>query len=587
MVELDNLNPKVLQNMKLSELVLLSEQIRKFMIKSVSKTGGHIGANLGVIELTVGLHHVFNSPNDKIIFDTGHQGYAHKIITGRANKLGTLNQPDGMSRFIARSESEHDIIDASHAGTSLSIASGIAYSNLKRNINKHVIAIIGDGSLVEGLAFEGLNFIPVLPLKLIIILNDNGMAIAPNIGGIKNLTTGKGYINKSKAFFEALGLKYLHVSDGHDISELVEKYEIAKKAECPTIIHVKTEKGKGLPFSKDHPYKMHFSMPFNPKDGTGASPTISGKTYATVASEELKNQLEKDNDIVLITPATPYASSLDDLIREFPDRIIDVGMAEQHSVVMACGMALEGLKPVLCIQTTFLQRAFDQLLHDVCFMNLPVTILGVRSGFAGLDSSTHHGLYDIPYLRSLPNMQISYPVNSGDLKDIINERLLDPVGPMVILHPYENVPDNEIYDIIEDDKFIRLVNEGEDGIVFCLGNQLNQAIELRQKIFDINNQKFSVACVRSVKPLNEEKIIDLCKNKGKIITIEESTLPAGFGSAINEVLIDNDIFIPLLRVGITDRFVPIGDKSQLSKLSHIDANGIYDTIVARWSDFKK
>ena len=580
-----NLSPEIIQKMSIEELNVLATQIRAYLIDTISKTGGHIGANLGVIELTIAVHKVFNSPDDKVIFDVGHQGYTHKIISGRAEKFSTLNQYDGMSRFITRAESIHDSIDASHAGTSLSMACGFAYSNARKKIDNHVIAVIGDGSLVEGLAFEGLNFIPEIKTKLIIVLNDNGMAIAPNVGGVKNLTSGPDSFVKSRAFFEGLGLNYLSVADGHDISELVAKMTTAKQQNTPTLVHVKTKKGKGLPSADSHPYKMHFSMPFNP-DGGSSSPTIPGETYSTIVARDLRSYLNKDKDIVVLTPATPYASSLDDLIDEFPDSVIDVGMAEQHAVVMASGMALSGLKPIVCIQTTFMQRAFDQLLHDVCFMELPVTVLGVRSGFAGFDSPTHHGLYDIPYLRSLPNMQICFPVNSQDISDIMSRRMSNPMGPMVILLPYENIPEHEVLEIIEDNDSIRLVSAGEDGIIFCLGNQLNQASELKKKILKESGELFSIACVRNIKPLDGKKIIDLCSSQEKIITMEESTLPGGFGSAISEVLIDNNAPKSVLRIGITDMFMPAGDKLYLNKLAKLDVDSVYAQVIQRWSSLK-
>ena len=579
---INKLNPKIVQEMSTEELNSLAIDIRGYLIDTISVTGGHIGANLGVIELTLAIHHVFDSPNDKIIFDTGHQGYTHKIVSGRAKEFSTLNKHGGMSRFITRAESIHDIIDASHAGTSLSMASGIAFSNTRQNNNNHVIAVIGDGSLVEGLAFEGLNYIPALQSNLIVVINDNGMAIAPNVGGVKNLSSGADSFTKSRAFFEGLGLNYQSVANGHDISELVANMKTAKEQVTPTVIHVKTQKGRGLAAADSHPYKMHFSMPFNPNGGD-SSPTIPGETYSTIAARHLKTQLEKDKDIILITPATPYASSLDDLIKDFPDRVLDVGMAEQHAVVMASGMALEGLKPIVCIQTTFMQRAFDQLLHDVCFMELPVTLLGVRSGFAGFDSPTHHGLYDIPYLRSLPNMQLCYPVNSRDLSEIIEKRMKNPVGPMVILLPYENIPEYEVTEMIEDNGSIRLVSGGEDGIIFCLGNQLNQAAELKQRLQKKNGEYFSIACVRNIKPLDSKIIIELCLNMEKIITMEESTLAGGFGSAIGEILTDNNILKSMLRIGIPDVFVPAGDKLHLNKSFKLDVDSIYDKVIYKWS----
>ena len=579
-----------LKKMKIDELKIMGERIRQFLIETVSKTGGHIGANLGVIELSIALHYVFDSSQDRIIFDTGHQGYTHKILTGRTNLFSTLNKFRGMNRFLTRSESPYDIIDATHGGTSISTASGIAQALKSNNSPNLVVAIIGDGSLVEGTAFEGLNFLAGTDLRCIIVINDNGMAIAPNVGGIKNLTEGMDWQVKCRFFFQSLGFLYLAIPDGHDISKLVSGFQKAKKMienkNQPLIIHVKTEKGKGLPYAKNHPYKMHFSLPFEPKTGKGASPTISGKTYALIAAEEIQKILKKDEDIHVITPATPYASSLDSCLKEFPDRVYDVGMAEQHAVSMACGLALAGKKPVVCFQTTFMQRAFDQLLHDLSFMNLPVTILGVRSGFAGYDGPTHHGLYDIPYLRSFPNMQIVYPINSSDLRLTISERLMSPHGPMVILYPYEEIPDPE--PIAGKKEYgLSLIDEKTDGMIFCLGNKLDEAIKTKNILKDKYQIDFGLVCVSNIKPLPVERILDICTSTERVITLEESTLPGGFGSLICETLFDNSLFKQVLRLGVLDKFVPAGNKNECNNECGLEPGQIVEQILKHWPELKK
>ena len=410
------------------------------------------------------------------------------------------------------------------------------------------------------------------------ILNDNGMAIAPNVGGINKITSDTDYIHLCRNFFDGCGIKYFCVENGHSISNLVDAYELAKNCSSPSIVHVKTIKGNGLDFAAEHPYKMHFSMPFNPSNGKGASPTIAGKTYAVVAAEALKEKIVEDDEVFVITPATPYASSLDDLKNQFPERIFDVGMAEQHAVVMACGMALDGLKPIVCFQTTFMQRAFDQLIHDMCFMDLAVTILGVRSGFAGLDSPTHHGIYDIPYLRSIPNLNIVYPVNSYDMSQTIKDRLKNPKGPMVILHPYEAISKNEVKNFSSFNEDICEVVKGNIGIIFCIGNTLEQALELRQLIKESNMGEYSVACVRTIKPTPTDKIIELIGKCENVISYEESTLSGGLGSQISEVLADNGSKLNMIRIGIDDIFVPTGEKLDLAKYCGIDPHTALEKI---------
>ena len=575
-----------LKKLEISELNSVADDIRQFLITSISQTGGHIGANLGVIELTIALHYVFNSPYDRIIFDTGHQGYTHKLLTGRESLFPTLNSWGGMSRFLSRQESEHDIIDASHAGTSISLATGIAWSLKKRGSDQHVVAVIGDGTMVEGMAFEGLNFAASEEQKIVIVLNDNGMAIPPNVGGILNLTTGDDWQEKSKCYFEGLGIEYLSVPNGHDIKSLVVALNEAKCRYKTVLVHVKTEKGRGLPFAKYHPYKMHFSMPFDPISGKGSSPTVLGKTYASVAAGEIEQLMEEDNEIVVITPATPYASYIDNISKKYPDRVIDVGMAEQHAVGMACGIALEGKKPVLCFQTTFMQRAFDQLLHDVAFMNFPITILGVRSGFSGYDSPTHHGLFDITYLRSFPNMQIYYPADSQDMRNIISKRMNSPVGPMVILHPYETIADPEIVIGDYNPNGFSLLQEGEEGLILCLGNCLNTAQQITEKLKNNFKINFGLACVRSIKPLPISSLLQLFESNQRVITMEEGILAGGFGSLISEFILDHRIDASILRSGVLDCFVPPGSKEECSRYSGIDAEQILQKIFDFWPELK-
>lgn len=575
-----------LKNLPIKALDIEADKIRRFLIDKISATGGHIGANLSVIELTIAVHYVFDSPIDKVIFDTGHQGYAHKLITGRRKNFDSLNTYKGMSRFIAREESEHDTIDASHAGTSISLATGIAAALKTKKSDHYTVVIIGDGSLVEGMAFEALNFGSVdKNSKLVIVVNDNEMAIAPSVGGLRLLTTGIDWHKKSQHFFESLGYNYIGVQNGHCSEDVVLALNHAKSLGQPTVVHVKTEKGKGLACAATHPYKMHFSMPFDAISGQGASPTVSGKTFAVVLAEKLAELMTLDTKINVITPATPYASSLDYLSMQFPDRVIDVGMAEQHAVGMACGMALEGLKPVVCMQTTFMQRAFDQLLHDACYMNLPITVLGVRAGFAGYDGSTHHGVYDIPYLKSFPNMQLEYPINSAEAQRLLEKRLENPVGPMVILHPYEplSVPE-PLSGVLQHGLSVAAM--GEDGFVICLGNTLAKAWELKSLLAKLG-KTFGIICVQTIKPFPSNEILELLVSGMDIITLEESILAGGFGSLLLESFSDSDVNFRVFRSGVIDRFIRPGSKQECSDEAGITAHQIIIQIQQRWTEYQE
>lgn len=576
-----------IKTLSIDQLDSLANDIRSFLISNISKTGGHIGTNLGIVELTVAAHRVFDLSTDKVIFDTGHQGYTHKILTGREDLFPSLNSKGGMSRFLTRHESKYDIIDASHAGTSISIATGLAISFKNKGLNNYVVAVIGDGSMVEGMAFEGLNFSTSTDLNLVIVLNDNGMAIAPNVGGMLNLTSGEDWQTKSKAYFEGLGLKYKAVSDGHDIAKLVDTLSKTKKGKGPFLVHVKTEKGKGLPTAGTHPYKMHFSVPFDPKTGKGASPTVAGKSFASVGAETIESLLKEDSNIFVITPGTPYASGLDSLLVNYPENVIDVGMAEQHAVGMACGLALDGRKPIVCFQTTFMQRAFDQILHDACYMNLPITFLGVRSGFSGYDSATHHGIYDIPYLRSFPNLQLVYPANSIDMQNTLIKRLQAPKGPMVILHPYEPItePEPEI-DLITDNG-VSLILEGGDGMILCLGNRLKEAMELQSLLHNQLQKLFGLAVIRQIKPFPQKQMLVLLSKNDKVITTEESTLPGGFGSLVCEFVNDSKLNVSVLRTGVEDKFVSPGDKTECAEESGISPSQLLQKTIDFWPALKE
>ncbi|HFD33139.1 MAG TPA: 1-deoxy-D-xylulose-5-phosphate synthase [Gammaproteobacteria bacterium] len=562
-----------IKDFTVDQLKALAAEIRSFLIHNISQTGGHIGANLGIIELTIALHYVFDLEKDKLLFDVGHQGYTHKLLTGRKALFSSLNSINGMSRFISSKESPYDILDASHGGTAVSIGTGIAYANKIDNSDSITVSIVGDGAFVEGMSFEGLNYATQNPLPLLIIINDNGMSIPKNVGSVNHILANK---KSASNFFSAMGFNYFFIEDGHDLQSSIHVLEKAKASlqEKTTIVHVKTIKGKGLDIAKDHPYKLHFSMPFDPNDGTSVSPVPAGKTYTEVIANTLHRLMTDDKDIFVLTPSTPYASGLEKLLVDFPKNSIDVGMAEQQAAGMAAGLTMRHKKVFLCYQSTFMQRAMDQIFHDICFMNLPVTIISSRSGFAGFDSPTHHAIYDLSYLRGLPNLEIFYAGSSKDLQEIITHRCHYATKPMVILHPYESIRSDEHHYFrkqkIEENE---IIFTGADGYILSIGNRLETAITLRDKLRRYG-QHVGVIHIRWVKPFKDESLLSVISKTPFIVTLEENVKNAGFGSIVSELITDNALATPLLRVAIDSDFTQTGDKEYLSTLEKIDCDSI-------------
>ncbi len=578
--KLDKINIKILKRLTDDKLRLLCKNIRTFLINNISKTGGHIGANLGTIEISVALHKVFNSPRDKIIFDTGHQAYTHKILTGRIKKFKFLNKyKKGFSRFTDRNESKHDIIDVSHAATSISISSGLVS---KKNFKNKVIAIIGDGSLVEGMAFEALNYVADKKLPLLIVLVDNGFAIDKNVGGIKYMTSGNNWSSKSRNFFESIGLNYVSEKKGHDVVKLCKKLQKLKNIKKTTVFHIKTVKGLGLDISKNHPYKMHFSMPFDIISGKGAAPTLPGKSYASELAGQIEKYLRKNKDLFIITPATPYSNNLQELIRKFPKNVLDVGMAEQHAAGMAAGLALKKKKVVLCYQSTFMQRAFDQIFHDIAYMNLPITILASRSGFAGYDSATHHSLMDLSYLRAIPNTEIYYPSTIEDSCKVLNSRLhgsKKTLKPLILLHQYEPVS-YEYKPIIKKSNYDFFSLSSKKNLLITTGNYLNRAMEIENKLKK-KDILVSIMCLKYIKPINS-KFSEILKNYKNIVVVEENALIGGIGSEIVRINIKNKNNINLF--GIKDVFINPGNSIECSKEAQIDSKYIANKLLKIFSD---
>jgi 1-deoxy-D-xylulose-5-phosphate synthase len=578
--------PEDLKKLPLDSLPPLAEEIRSFMIASISRTGGHIGANLGVIELTMALHYVFQQTRDSILYDVGHQGYTHKLLTGRMEQFATLNTFGGMSRFITPSESSYDILDASHAGTAISIGSGLALAAAQSGEDRCIVSVVGDGSLVEGMSFEGLNFAVDRPLPFVLVINDNGMSIPQNVGGIRNLFLGNDWEQKSRGFFTGLGFSYLAVPDGHDLPLLIEQFTRGRAVATsngPVVVHVKTEKGRGLALAKDHPYKMHFSMPFDPETGAGASPVPAGRLFTAVVGETLDELVGASPDTFALTPSTPYASGLDPLLKKYPGNVLDVGMAEQHAVGMAAGLAMAGKKVFACLQSTFMQRAMDQLFHDVCFPGLPVTVIAARSGFSGFDSPTHHGIYDLVYLQAIPNLQVFYAGTSRDLRAIMKERAREATEPMVVLHPYEGVWSGEeglppAAGLSEPE----LLAEGKDGAILAVGNRIPEAFELRRLLKEHHRLDFAVVNARWIKPLPEQALCRILGKVPRVVTLEEGPRRGGYGAAVALLLAERLPQTELFVSGLEDGYLPAGDKQTLSQLGGIDAASILAKLENKW-----
>lgn len=562
----------------------LAADIRRFLIDSISETGGHIGANLGTVELSIALHYAFKSPDDMFVWDTGHTGYTHKILTGRLDKFKTLNTYGGMNRFISRFESEHDFIEASHAGTSISIALGRALSLRNAGKSQWSVAVIGDGALAEGVALEALNHASVEEnIRLVILLNDNGYAISPGFGAIHEYLQSRSVDAKQPdTLFSALGYKVIGPVDGHSIDALLQAFEEAKASNQVCIVHAKTEKGRGLAAAAKHPVKLHFSFPFDPDTGA-ALVSPPGPSYQDIAASAIGDCMEKDSSIVAITPSTLYATGLAGVFERFPERCFDPGMEEQHAVSMAVGMALSGSRPVLFYQSTFLQRAFDQLIHDVCFANQNILILTVRSGFAGYDNPTHHGIYDFSYLRCLPNLQEFYPKDSRELYEMTMLGLTKCTGPVLIHMPYGQADKVEVVrgeaTLAMDSP--ELIHAGSDGMIVTVGNKV-ASCEAALKLLADAGLSFGLINIRKLKPLPDAELLAMLDGVAKVVTVEEGVLEGGFGSAVSSLLHRQGMKASLLQVGLPCAFIEAGSNDELSAKYGLDPAGIAKQVLARW-----
>ena len=572
--------PADLEALDVAGLERFAAEVRRFLVANVSRTGGHIGANLGTVELTLALHKVFDSPQDAILFDTGHQGYTHKIVTGRAGRFPTLNSLGGLNRFLSRAESQHDPIEASHAGTSISIGLGLALARKLAGDPGRVIAVIGDGSLAEGMALEALNHAAVERTRLILVLNDNGYAISPGSGALHEaLQAGRG-----AELFGALGLEYIGPVDGHDIGATCAALERAKESERLALVHAKTVKGKGWAPADRHPFRAHFSFPFDPRTGQLAEPPVQGAQ--DVAAAVVVAEMEHDESIVCITPSTLYATGLAGAFARFPERCFDPGMEEQHALSLAVGLALGGRKPVVAYQSTFLQRAFDQLIHDVCFTNRPLLVLACRSGFAGYDNPTHHGIYDFAYLRGLPNLRVLYPKDRFEIERMVRTELRSLAGPTLIALPYGPVAafdDTVLHETDEAFAEPQVEYDARELVIAAVGNKVQTAhevvVELRERGIDagwIN--------LRCLKPLREAFLAERFARAKRVATLEEAVLDGGVGSALLTLIAERGLGCQVLRIGLPCAFVEPGSSAELSRIHRLDRSGVRERLAARWPE---
>jgi len=605
-------NPTDLKKLTPAQLPLLAEEIREFLLQTVSETGGHLGSNLGAVELTLALHYCFSTPQDKLVWDVGHQAYTHKLLTGRRNRFATQRQYKGISGFPKRSESEHDAFGVGHSSTSISAALGMAVAGDLNHTKNRAIAVIGDGSLTGGIAFEGLNQAGHLKKNLIVVLNDNEMSISKNVGAFsafisRKMTTryfrdlkremqclltnipafGKDILQFAKraenslkgfltpgALFEALGFDYIGPLDGHDLTSLIDVFNGVRDYEGPLLVHVMTTKGKGYRPAEETPAKFH---------GVGAFDLSTGKTpakaaalsYTEIFGRTLVDLAQQDPKIVAITAAMPDGTGLNFFSEALPDRFFDVGIAEQHGVCFAAGLAADGYKPVTAIYSTFMQRAYDQVFHDVCLQQLPVVIAMDRAGLVGDDGPTHHGVFDLSFLRHLPGLTIMAPKDENELRHMLKTALALN-APVALRYPrgagYGVELDKDLQ-VLPTGRG-ELLREGSDLTIVAIGATVMPALQAAEALA---SQGINAAVVnaRFIKPLDAELILGQARSTGRILTVEENALQGGFGSAILELLHDNNAAqIKVKRLGIPDQYIEQGPQAQLRKDVGIDAEGI-------------
>ncbi len=609
-------NPSAaLKDLPEGDLPQLAEELRDVIVNTVARTGGHLGSSLGVIELTIALHRVFTTPDDKIVWDVGHQAYAHKLLTGRYERFHTLRQLDGLSGFPKREESPHDCFNVGHASTSISAALGMATARDAMGGKGRIVAVIGDGSLTAGLAFEALNQAGHLKKNLLVILNDNEMSISPNVGALssffsRQLTSDffvrlkretehfldsvpkigkdlrrlakkaeeavKGFLTPGM-LFEAFDFDYVGPINGHKLDELIQTLENITHMDGPVLMHVVTKKGKGYPPAEKNPPLYHGVGPFDPVTGAVNKSSSSAPSYTSVFGSTLVEAAAQDNRIVAITAAMPEGTGLRPFAERFPTRFFDVGIAEQHAVTFAAGMATQGLRPVLAIYSTFLQRAYDSVLHDVCLQNLPVSFALDRGGLVGADGPTHHGAFDLSYLRHIPNLVFMVPRDENYLRHAVVTALKHE-GPFAYRYPRGSGtgvdPQKPRTVAIGRGEVLR---KGKDGTIFAVGVMVPEVLAAAE-VLASEGLEFTVVDPVFIKPLDHDLLIAEATSTGFVVTAEENALQGGFGSAVLELLSEAAVNVPVRRIGLPDKFIEQGSQEELRARYGLDAEGIVNSI---------
>ena len=596
-------SPSFLKGLNNKQLEALAKEIRAFLIEKCSVTGGHIGPNLGVVELTIALHKAFNSPTDKLLWDVGHQAYVHKILTGRASQFDTLRQFKGLCGFPKLIESEHDEWETGHSSTSLSAAMGMAAARDIKKDKNYVVPIIGDGALTGGMALEALNHIGHEKTNMIVILNDNEMSIAPNVGALHGvlgrLRTAKEY-SKAKeelerlmhkipvvgdklastaervkdslkylvvsgVFFEEMGFKYLGPIDGHDFEALEDTLEYAKKVKGPVLVHVITKKGKGYkPAEDDTVGTWHGTGPYKMESGEFVKSAVKGPAWSSLVAESVRKCMKEDERIVAITPAMPVGSKLEGIQKDFPERFFDVGIAEQHAATMAAGLATQKMKPFLAIYSTFLQRAYDQVLHDIARPNLNVFIGIDRAGLVGADGETHQGVFDIAFLRHIPNIVLMMPKDENEGQHMVKTAIEYDGGPIALRYPRGNglgVEMDAEMKVLPIGSW-EVLREGKDATILTFGTTIPMAFKAAE-ILALQGVEVKIVNARFIKPMDETMLHEIMRANAPILTIEEAILQGGFGSAVLEFAADHQYKVDIDRIGIPDQFIEHGDVNQL------------------------
>ncbi len=609
-------SPDALKRLHPRDLSRLAAEIRHKIIQTVAETGGHLAPNLGVVELTIAIHRVFNAPKDRIVWDVGHQAYAHKLLTGRQEKFHTLRQFGGLSGFPKRSESQYDCLDTGHSSTSISAGLGMSAAMEFKEKRDKVVVVIGDGSMTAGLAFEALNHAGHLRKDLIVILNDNEMSISPNVGALSSFLSRKltsrplsrlkseleGFLKRSdmgeqiwsalkrsedslKSFFtpgmlfEALQFEYIGPLPGHNMDVLIETFSNIKEIKGPVLVHVLTKKGRGYLPSEAHPEMFHGVGPFDISTGKAkAKSTTAPPSYTEIFGQTICRLAKDRQEIVAITAAMTSGTGLSAFEREFPERFFDVGIAEQHAVIFAAGLALEGMRPVVAIYSTFLQRAYDQIIHDVCLSNLPVVFAIDRGGLVGDDGPTHHGVFDLSFLRAVPNLVIASPADENELQHMLYTAFECNV-PFAIRYPRGNgigVMLNWELNAMEIGK-AHVMKDGRDAAIFCIGECAYVAIQAA-KILEDDDIDLAVINMRFVKPLDVEIVLKYARKCELLFTFEENAMVGGFGSAVLECVADANLTARVMRIGLPDAFITHGSQKQLRRMLELDVEGVVKRI---------